>query len=144
MKMAYDATSFHETEDRAWILTQIAHLYLQQHDFKNAETYANGALTVFSNYHYGLAVLGQVRLEQKRYSEAVQLLRLRYAAAPHAENLYALAEGLELAGAKSEADRQFNKFQEMATAESNLADNANHELVSYFIEHAKNPAKALQ
>ena len=44
MKMAYDATAFQEKEDRAWILTQIAHIYLISGDLKNAETYAKGAL----------------------------------------------------------------------------------------------------
>jgi tetratricopeptide (TPR) repeat protein len=144
MKMAYDATSFQETEDRAWILTQIGHLYLISGDLKNAETYTNGALGLFPEYHYALGTLGSVRLAQKQYAEACDLFRRRYDKAPHAENLYALAEALSLAGRKDDARDAFAEFEQKALRESMLADNANHELIAYYIDHAAKPAEALR
>jgi tetratricopeptide (TPR) repeat protein len=144
MKMAYDATSFSEAEDRAWILTQIAHLHYVSGDLQQAELYAKGALDVFPNYHYALGTLGQVRLQQKRYEDAVALLRTRYQNAPHAENLYALAEALQLAGETGEAKKAFAEFEEKALRESQLADNANHELIAYYLDHANRPAEALR
>jgi predicted Zn-dependent protease len=144
MKMAYDATGFQETEDRAWILTQIAHIYLISGDLKSAETYANGALGLFPEYHYALGTLGSVRLAQKRDTEACDLFRRRYDKAPHAENLYALAEALSLAGRKDEAQAAFAEFERKALRESMLADNANHELIAYYIDHAGKPAEALR
>ena len=144
MKMAYDATAFQEKEDRAWILTQIAHVYLISGDLKNAETYAKGALGLFPDYHYALGTLGSVRLAQKRYEEATELLRTRYEKAPHAENLYSLAESLELAGRHEEASKSFAEFEQKALRESTLADNANHELIAYYIDHASKPAEALK
>ena len=143
MQMAYDSTPFQEAEDRAWLLTQIAHLHLAAGDLEKAEIYANGALGLFPGYHYALGTLAQVRLAQKRYGDAAGLLQKRYDAAPHAENLYAVAEALELAGRKAEAARDFGEFERQALKESNLADNANHELIAYYVDIAREPAKAL-
>jgi tetratricopeptide (TPR) repeat protein len=143
MQMAYDAMSPSETEDRAWLATQIAHLHFVSGDLSTAEKYASGALTLFPDYHYALGTLAQVRIAQKRYDEAVTLLRKRYAAAPHAENLYALAEGLELAGHMEESQAAFAEFERRSLAETNLSDNSNHELIAYYIDHTHQPAKAL-
>src|SRR5712691_9550428 len=87
MQMAYDATAFQESEDRAWLLTQIAHLQFLDRNLKQAETYAQGALGLFPGYHYALGSLAQIRMAQGRFDDAVALLKQRYDAAPHAENL---------------------------------------------------------
>ncbi len=144
MQMAYDATPYQQTEDRSWLLTQLAHLHLLSNDLPNAERYATGALGLFPGYHYALGALAQVRLAQKRYDDAAALLRRRYEIAPHAENLYALAEALQLAGRKPEAARAFAEFERRALLESGLADNANHELIAYYADYAGKPAEALK
>jgi tetratricopeptide (TPR) repeat protein len=144
MQMAYDATPSTETEDRAWILTQMAHLNLVAGDLSKAEMYANRALGLFLDYHYALGALAQVRISQERYDDAVTLLRRRYSAAPHAENLYALAEALELAGQTDESEKAFAEFERKSLAETNIADNSNHELIAYYVDHAHQPAKALE
>jgi tetratricopeptide (TPR) repeat protein len=143
MQMAYDSTPFSESEDRAWLLTQMAHLSLLGGDLSKAEMWANGALGLFPNYHYALGTLAQVRIAQERYGEAVTLLEKRYAAAPHAENLYALAEARELAGQKDDALQSYARFERQSLAESELVDNSNHELIAYYVDHAHLPAKAL-
>ncbi|MCU1338980.1 MAG: hypothetical protein JWO19_4561 [Bryobacterales bacterium] len=144
MQMAYDATAFQETEDRAWLLTQIAHLHFVDGNLKQAERYAQGALELFPRYHYALGSLAQVRIAQNRLDDAVTLLQQRYEAAPHAENLFALAEALDRAGRRTEAAEAFAKFEEKALAESAIADNANHELMSYYTDFAHQPEKALE
>ena len=144
MQMAYDATPTTETEDRAWMLTQMAHLNFVAGDLSKAEMYANGALSLFPDYHYALGMLAQVRIAQQRYDEAVELQSKRYAAAPHAENLYALAEALELAGHTEEAKKDFAEFERKSLAETNITDNSNHELIAYYADHAHSPAKALE
>jgi tetratricopeptide (TPR) repeat protein len=144
MEMAYGSTPSSETEDRAWLLTQMAHLNYVAGDLPEAEMYANGALGLFPEYHYALGTLAQVRIAQKRYDDAVGLLAKRYAAAPHAENLYALAEAMELAGQTDEAEKAFGEFERKSLAETNLADNSNHELIAYYADHAHQPEKALE
>jgi len=143
MQMAYDSTAFQETEDRAWLLTQIAHLHYLDGNLKQAERYAQGALDLFPGYHYALGSLAQVRISQNRFDDAVKLLQQRYDAAPHAENLFALAEALDRAGRKTEASAAFAEFEKKALAESVIADNANHELMTYYTDFAHQPDKAL-
>ena len=142
MQQAYDSTPYQELEDRAWLLTQIAHLHLTAGHVTEAEKFAAGALGVFPDYHYALGVLGLVRMEQKRYEEAVSLFQKRYAAAPHAENLFAMGEALERAGRHEEAARAFADFERRALKESEQADNANHELMAYYTDYAGQPQKA--
>jgi tetratricopeptide (TPR) repeat protein len=142
MQQAYDSTPYQELEDRAWLLTQMAHLHLIAGRLDEAQTVANGALGVFPEYHYALGALGQIRMVQKRYHEAASLLQKRYAAAPHAENLFALGEALERAGRHEEAARACADFERQALAESELADNANHELMAYYTDYAHQPELA--
>jgi tetratricopeptide (TPR) repeat protein len=142
MQRAYDSTPYQELEDRAWLLTQISHLHLTAGRLPEAEKFAAGALGVFADYHYALGTLGQIRMAQKHYDEAVSLFRKRYAVAPHAENLFAVGEALEHAGRHEEAGLAFADFERRALQESVQADNANHELVAYYTDYAHQPEKA--
>ncbi len=143
MKMALDSTAPGEVEDRAWITTQIAHLKLATGKTSEAEELLQQALTMFPGYHYALSNLAIVRMQQKRYDEAVALYRQRYEAAQHAENLFDLAVALQSAGRMEEANKAFAQFEVKSLAETNRADNSNHELVVYYADHAREPAKAL-
>ena len=144
MKMAFSATPVNEQEDRAWILTQIAHLELMNGKVDSADKILAQALALFPDYHYALAQRAKVRIAQKNYDDAAALLRRRYSAAPHAENLYDLAEALDLAGRHAEAAQAFEEFETKALAESQSWDNANRELIFYYANHAHQPAKALR
>jgi tetratricopeptide (TPR) repeat protein len=144
MNMALDSTPPGEFEDQAWILSQIGHLQLSVGKLSDAEKTLQRALTLFPGYHYALQNLAKVLIEQKRYDEAVTLLTERYQAAQHAENLYDLAEALELAGHKVEAQKAFAEFETKSLAESIRGDNSNRELIFYYADHAHEPAKALE
>lgn len=144
MQMAFQGTPPTENEDRAWIMNQIAHLDLAVGKTADAENILQQALTIFPGYHYALGNLAKVRIEQKRYSEAVDLLQQRYKAAPHAENLYDLAVALKLAGRTEEAKADFAEFEQKSLAETMRRDNSNHELVAYYADEANQPAKALE
>ena len=71
MDTAYRRTADAELEDRAWILTQIAHLSLLTCRTDAAERLLTEALTLFPNYHYALAQMAEVRTQQSRLSDAV-------------------------------------------------------------------------
>jgi tetratricopeptide (TPR) repeat protein len=144
MNMAYQSTPPTENEDGAWILTQMGHLRLSEGNTAEAETLLRQALQKFSGYHYALGNLAKVRIMQHRYTEAIDLLQKRYDAAPHAENLYDLAEALDLAGRSSEARKAFADFEIKSLAESVRADNSNRELIFYYADHAHEPARALE
>ncbi len=143
MDMAYQATVPTETEDRAWILSQMGHLRFVEGRTDDAENILTQALQLFPGYHYALGNLAKVRITQKRYDDAVTLLQQRYDAAPHAENLYDLAEALRLAGRDAEANKAFTEFETKSLAESVRKDNSSRELVFYYADHAHQPAQAL-
>ena len=143
MNMALDSTPPGEVEDRAWITTQIAHLKLATGKTSEAEELLQQSLTAFPGYHYALGNLAKVRMQQRRYDEAVALYRQRYDAAQHAENLFDLAAALQSAGRTEEANKAFAQFEVKSLAETNRADNSNHELIVYYADYAKEPSKAL-
>jgi len=144
MNIAFQSTPPAQAEDSAWILTQMAHLYLSTGNLDKSEKLSRQALAMFPGYHYALGNLAKVRIQQKRYGEAVSLLQQRYQAAPHAENLYDLAEALQLDGKTDEAKKAFVEFEQKSLAETSRADNSNHELIFYYTDHANQPAKALE
>ena len=144
MDMAFQSTPPSETEDRAWVLTQLAHLKLAVGKTEEAEKLLVQALTMFPGYHYALGNLAKVRILEKRYDEAIQLLKERYQAAPHAENLYEVAEALELAGRTEEARKAFAEFEQKSLLETNRADNSNRELIFYYADYSHEPARALE
>ncbi len=144
MDMAFQATPPTDTEDRAWILSQMGHLRFITGRSDDAEALLKQALSVFPDYHYALGNLAKVRIVQKRYDEAVTLLRQRYEFAPHAENLFDLAEALHLAKHESESKQAFADFERKSLLESVRKDNSSRELIFYYADHAKQPAKALQ
>jgi tetratricopeptide (TPR) repeat protein len=144
MLKAYERTPPTEVEDRAWTLTQLGHLETMAGRTAVAERILEEALSLVPEYHYALAALAKVRTAQRRHPEAADLLRRRYAAAPHPENLFALGEALERAGRDAEARRAYADFAPLALRESAGWDNANRELVFYYANHAKKPAEALR
>jgi tetratricopeptide (TPR) repeat protein len=144
MDMAYQSTPPTEVEDRAWILSQMGHLRLISGKTDQADKILKQALLLFPGYHYALGKLAKVRLQQKHYGEAVDLLQQRYHAAPHAENLYDLAEALEMAGRTADAKKAFAEFEAKSLLESVRGDNSNRELIFYYADHAHRPAEALE
>ena len=144
MQSAYNKTPPSEIEDRAWILTQFAHLQLLIGKPEVAEMALTDALKLFPDYHYALGNMVKVRLAQKRVDDAVAFAREFVTAAPHAENLFVLGEVLKRAGKSDEAKSVFAEFESKALAESKGTDNANRELVSYYVNHADKPGEGLR
>lgn len=133
-----------ETEERAWVLAQLAHLHRIVGKVDAAGQAASLALSSFPGYHYALAELARARIVQGRQDEAVTLLASRYAAAPHPENLFELAEARWLAGDRETARAEFARFEREARAEMESWDNANRELIRYYAEYADRTADAVE
>jgi tetratricopeptide (TPR) repeat protein len=144
MAMALDSTPFAESEDRAWILTQIGHLETGRGRATEAERALAQALEAFPDYHYALGRLARLRRQQGRHAEEAALLERRQALAEHPENRYELAEALQRAGRRARAAAEFARFEREARAEMAGPDNANRELIFYYADHARRPAEALR
>ena len=143
MNMAYQSNPPSQVEDGAWLLTQMAHLHLATGNTADAEKELHQALAMFPGYHYAMGKLAKVRIQQKRYAEAVALLQQRYDAATHAENLYELAVALQLSGRHDEAQKAFAEFEQKSLKETDRGDNSNHELIMYYADYANSPETAL-
>jgi tetratricopeptide (TPR) repeat protein len=144
MRSAVNRMPFQETEDRAWVLTQIGHLELIRGQVPAAEQALTDALALFANYHYALGGLADVRTAQKRHREAATLQHQRYTLAPHPENLYELAEAQARAGLIREAEASYKAFEAGARAEMLGEDNANRELIAYYAGPGRKAAEALR
>jgi tetratricopeptide (TPR) repeat protein len=144
MLQAYQSTPPAEREDRAWLLTQMAHLHLLDAQPQLADALLTEALQVFPGYHYALAQLARVRQAQGRHRDELALLKKHVEVAPHAENFFYLGEVLAQQGLKREASDIFQRFEAAALKESLTRDNANRELIFYYADHAHRPADALQ
>ena len=144
MDLAYQSTPPTETDERAGILTQMGHLRFASGDPDAAEKLLLQALIAFPGYPLALGNLAQLRIAQKRYQDAVALLQQRYQSAPRPGNLYELAEAMQLAGRNGEAKKAFAEFETNALLESGRKDNANRDLIFYYVDHVQQPAKALK
>lgn len=143
MDSSYRRTGETEVEDRAWILTQIAHLSLLTCRTDAAERLLTEALTLFPDYHYALAQMAEVRTQQGRFADAVTLRETHVRVSPHPENRFALGVALARAGRMNEAHEVWNRFEEEARKESANWDSANVELIDYYADWASRPADAL-
>ncbi|MEZ5283204.1 MAG: tetratricopeptide repeat protein [Vicinamibacterales bacterium] len=143
MRSAVNRMPFNENEDRAWVMTQIAHLELVRHRPEAAEQAAQAALALFPEYHYALGVLADVRTAQGRHGEAADLQARRYAVATHPENLFELAEAEARAGRRADAATHYAAFEAGARKEMTLDDNANRELIAYYAGAGNRPKEAL-
>jgi tetratricopeptide (TPR) repeat protein len=143
LEMAYQSTPQTECGERASILTQMGHLRLASGSVDVAEKLFQQALASFPNYPPALKNLAQVRITQKRYTEAVVLFQQHYQSAPEAESLYYLAEALQLAGHDTEAKKTFADFEAKSLLELSNRQNSNRELIFYYADHAQ-PDKALK
>ena len=140
--LAFRAAPENETEYRALLLVEYGCSQLRADKVDEADKLMTQALQTFPDYHAALAGLARVRLAQHRYADAVELLhKIAY---PTPANKYLLAEALDKVGQGDAAKRAFAEFEREANAASASPHNANHELVMYYSNHARQPAAAVR
>jgi tetratricopeptide (TPR) repeat protein len=141
---AYRQTPPTQVQDQAWILTEMADLQLSIGNADSAEKLLHSALEEFPGYFLSLEALARVQTAKQHDSEAVELLRRRNKNFSTAASRYALAEALERAGLRIEADAAFAEFEQDARRVIDAADNANPELIRYYLGRGHNPKEALR
>jgi tetratricopeptide (TPR) repeat protein len=144
MQSAYTKTPPGETEDRAWMLCQYAHLELLRGAPDIAARALTDALQLFPGYHYALAGMVQAHAARGRHADALLAARDLSKAAPHPGNLFTLGRALAAAGEAEAARKVFAEFEKQAVAEAMASDNANRELAFYYADHAGKPDQAVR
>jgi tetratricopeptide (TPR) repeat protein len=143
-RQSYQQMAPTQTEEIAWTLTEMADLQLSTGDIDGAEKLVHSALQQFPGYSVALEELGRIEMAQQHYAVAVDLLRDRNEKFPTGASRYAFARALEHAGREPEAGEAYAGFLKAAVPFVNNNDNANEELIFYYLEHGHDPAEALR
>ncbi len=141
---AYQQTPPDQTEDLAFLLTEIAGLDLEMGKLQPADQLSEQALKVFADYYLALEMLARVRCAQSKYVEAVELLRKRNERFPQPRSIWAEAEALNRAGKAAESQLLYAEFEHRARAELLRDDNVNVELIFFYLHHKQDAAEALR
>ena len=144
LELGLQSTAPADIQERASLLTHMGHLQLASGSVDAAEKLLQQATALIPKYPAALADLAEICIVRKQFAEAVTLLERRYQAVPRAENLYDLAEALELAGRQDESTRAFAEFENRSLDQSKAKDNSNRELVFYYADKVRMPGRALE
>jgi tetratricopeptide (TPR) repeat protein len=148
LNQAYRETPPTENEELAWIANQIVGVQIRSGKLDAAGQVLEQAERNLPAYPYTLRNLAQLKLEQRRYPEAIALLRQQEitapgAIAPRAQALYQFARAEDLAGQTSEATATYAKFEAAAKPLLHEPANANRDLILYYADHARSAPQAL-
>jgi Tfp pilus assembly protein PilF len=141
---AYQQIPPTQKEDLAWTLTQMADLQLSIGHLDDARRLLHSALEKFPGYYLALESQASVQIAARHPLEAEQLLRHRNEHFPSPTSRYALAKALEESGKVAESNSVYAAFEQEARRLIDAPDNANQELVLYYLGHGKDPAEALR
>jgi tetratricopeptide (TPR) repeat protein len=144
LSQAYQRIRPEEAQERAAILLRLSHLALLNNNPVSADRLVEQARKLFPAYPAATLQLARVRMAQKNYAEAADLFRQVNTIAPRTEYLFYLADALEKGGNVQEASGIFAEFEKKAIAESERADNANRELIRYYLDGSKNVPDGLR
>lgn len=134
MERAMQATPDNRVEDHAWYLTHLAHLDRQLGDLANAQERLDRAHAIFPDYHYAVAESAKLAEAKGDQRAAANHTKRRCELAPHPECFYDLGIALQRADRHDEAREAFKRFVPAAQAESDGVDNANRQLIRYWLE----------
>jgi tetratricopeptide (TPR) repeat protein len=143
MQRVYTRIAPDDIEERAWHLARMARMLAGAGRTAAAEAAALAALSLAPNYYPAVEQLARVRLMQGRPAEAVALETQRLQSVRRPETAYALARALAAAGREKDARAAFAVFERDALARVHEVDNANRELVFYYVDYARKPRQAL-
>lgn len=143
MQMAFSTTDPRESEDRAWLMVQIAHLQEVSGNLTGSEASYRAALEAFPGYHYALAGLSELLLRLGHAEDAAALASKAIEAAPHAERYLVLADALRACDREQEALEAEGTFEQLALKNVESPDNENHDLVLFYLRRRPDPGKAL-
>lgn len=144
LSKALQQTPPFESEETAWIMTRMASLLRQSGRPDAAESLLQKALKTFPDYYFSLEELAQVRMEQRLYPEAVELLERRNQKFPNPTSQLLAARAYESSGRPADSAKMYAKFEREARAQISLPGNSNVELIAYYAEHARQPQEALR
>ena len=136
-RSALQLVSERDKEERAYIYSQMARVYRETGKYQSGAECAQQSLTLDPDYPAALFELARIRIEQKKSTEAINLLKTRLSQGQDAASMYWLAIAQEQAGNATEAAARFADFERQARGAAGSAFNADDLLIRYLTDHGK-------
>ena len=144
MARALQATPSTSIEDRAWTLVHLAHIDRLRGHHDAAAAWLRRAERLLPDYHYLLAEQARLARALGDAESELDYLQRRCGVAGHPECFFDLGAAWSRAGSPRRAADAFARFEPAALEESAHADNANGELILYYLDHDRRPRSALR
>ena len=142
MQLAVDSGT-PNAESTAWVRTQLANLYLNTGDLKQAELEYRRTLQDRPNYVYALAGLGRVRAAQGNMKEAIKLLDQAASIMPLPEFVIALGDLYQASGQQEKADQQYELVAAIETLYRANGVDMDMEIALFRADHGQNLEETL-
>jgi tetratricopeptide (TPR) repeat protein len=122
-------------ETAAWVRTQLANLYFNTGDIKEAEAQYAASLETFPGYVHALAGLARVAAANGDYGEAIDLYDRVVTRQPVLEYVAALGDVYHAAGRDAEAQRQYGLVTAIESIYRENAINTDLEMALFLADH---------
>jgi tetratricopeptide (TPR) repeat protein len=132
------------SENTAWCLVDLGHLYCKTGRLAEAEQAYRSALATFNGYYPAYAGLGRVQAAQGKFNEAIESYQRAQSAVPMPEYAAALADLEERTGNRAEAHRQLELIDVLDKMARAGNEKTNRNLALVFADHDRNLARALE
>ncbi|MBO0911986.1 MAG: hypothetical protein J2P13_09350 [Acidobacteria bacterium] len=144
LEQALAETSPFQSRERASDAVHMAHLAYLRGDMDTAWQWVERSLEWSPGFGEALSEEAAIEIKRGNAEHAVSLLEDRYATTKDPRYLFRLAQALEAAGKGAEAAGKFQQFEAAALKVSQGEDNANRELILYYVDVAHKPQDALR
>jgi len=122
-------------ESVAWTEWQLGSDHFALGKLDKAETFYRQSLETYPNYYRALAGLGQVRVAQKRYDEAIDSYHKAIAILPMPEYIAALGDIYRKTGMSDEARKQYELVEYIGKLSALNKVLYNRELAYFYADH---------
>jgi tetratricopeptide (TPR) repeat protein len=144
LEQALAQTAPFQSRERASDAMHLAHLAYLRGDLDTASQWVQRSLEWSPGFGEALTEEASVELRRGNAEHAASLLQDRYATTKDPRYLFRQAQALEAAGKGPEAAGAFQQFEAAALKVSQGEDNANRELILYYVDVAHKPQEALR
>jgi len=144
LEQALTQTAPFQSRERASDAVHLAHLAYLRSDLDTAWQWVERSLQWSPGLGDALTEEATIEVRRGHAEHSVSLLQDRYAKTKDPRYLFRLAQALVTAGKGAEAAGAFQQFEAAALKVSQGEDNANRELILYYVDVAHKPQDALQ
>jgi tetratricopeptide (TPR) repeat protein len=137
MRLAVDSGT-PNSENTAWVRTQLANLYFNSADLEQAELEYQLTLQNHPDYVYALAGLGRVRAAQGNMQEAIEYLNQAVTIMPLPEFVVTLGDLYQASGQQEAASQQYQLVTAIETLHRANGVDMDMEIALFNADHEKN------